>query len=57
MSGGRFYCSSSEIPKCCKGCNKLDSDCRDEYSPWYYYCEFNLLLPFKKQTCKRKPKH
>lgn len=50
------YCGVDDIPKCCKECNRLDYGIHDEYSSSYYYCESGLLLPTKKQTCKRKPK-
>lgn len=49
------WCGVNDIPECCKGCIELDSDSKDEYSPYGYYCCKNLFLPTRKQTCKRKP--
>ena len=47
-------CKWSEFPKCCKGCEYHDFDSRDDYSPSYYYCTMELILPMKKQSCNRR---
>lgn len=48
------YLSYSRVPKVCKVCNNLDSDCADEYSPVFFYCTQNLIFPTKKQSCKKR---
>ena len=51
---GWHYVGVEDVPKCCKGCENLDFDSKDEYSSNYYYCIRGLYLPTKKQTCKIK---
>ena len=51
----KFYVNMFEdLPICCKECRLLD----DEYSEWhnrsFYYCILNIMLPFKKQSCKKQ---
>ena len=41
-----------KLPECCKGCKFLDSDSQEYCAP-VYYCEKNIWLPVKKQTCKK----
>lgn len=48
------YCSSEEIPECCTECDHIDSDSKDDNSPYFYYCTMGMCLPFNKQTCKRQ---
>jgi hypothetical protein len=42
------------IPECCQHCNNL-KEIKDIF--WHksikYVCNFNIILPVKKQTCKR----
>lgn len=37
----------------CHGCQHLDWDSQDEYSPREYFCLRNLIFP-KKDTCKAR---
>lgn len=48
------YTDCDNLPTCCRNCCHLESDSRDEYSPTFFYCEKNLFMPTKKQTCKKQ---
>jgi hypothetical protein len=43
-----------EVSDCCKLCTHLDSDTLSiDYGPWYYFCDLNIFLPTRKQSCKK----
>ncbi len=43
-----------DVPLCCIGCNFLDSDSMDEYGPAFFFCNLGIILPTKKNTCKKR---
>ena len=47
------YKRIDDVPEVCKSCESLDYDFKDEYSPSVYYCNKNLFLPTKTNSCKR----
>ena len=43
------------IPSVCRDCPKLDTEYEEyTYSP-AFWCSLNMILPTKKNQCKRKP--
>ena len=46
-----------KIPICCLCCSYLDSDYNEFSERTAHYCNMNVFLPYRKQSCKRqKPK-
>lgn len=43
----------NDLPGCCKSCKYLAGDSKDEYSPTYYLCLNNLILPTSSEQCKK----
>ncbi len=42
-----------ELPKCCQNCQHIAQEARD-YLPDVHSCWLHVLIPFKKETCKRQ---
>ena len=42
-----------DVPDCCRNCKNYGYEIEDYCSP-VSYCELNIYLPYKKQSCKKQ---
>ena len=51
-----LFDKKATVPACCRACVSLDYESDEVTGEYRHYCERNIYLPTKRQSCARQTK-